>query len=223
MKVVMGNLAAGNVRLCKYHREAIAKKVLNYKFQSSSNTLKSIETEHKNLAQAVYEAAFSKKERETIDSLPKGWMWEGSTIKARFGGEVSELTFSGTLSGLRGSHRYNLLHQMGYTNPEHVNKRMPYQNHYGILAVFDHDSDITARYNAMMKRFTTLMEESAKAQRVLEATLRNASTSNALIKAWPEVEPFVRQVVGTKSPAASVALVVPVADLNATFGLPVPA
>jgi hypothetical protein len=220
MKVVMGSLAQGNVRLLKYHREQIARKVLNYKFQNSTNQLQSLETEHRNLAQAVYEATFSKKERELMDSLPQGWMFEDADIKAKFGGEVVSLYFSGYLGGLRGS-AYNELGQMGYKRPDDVQRRMPYHNHYGIQKVFAHDDPLTVRFNSLSRRFQTMIEEARKSSRMLNATLAASYTSNALIKAWPEVAPFVKQVCGSPS-APSTALVVPVTQLNETFGLPVP-
>jgi hypothetical protein len=218
----MGNLAPGNVRLSKYHREAIAKKVLHYKFQNSSNLLKSLETEHRNLARAVYDAAFSQADRAKMDALPKGWLYEDGDVKARFGGEVSSLNYNGSLYALRGAD-YSLLTQMGYSRPDDLELRIPYDQHFSVIEVFDHDHPITARFNSLRNRFTTMIEEARKAKAVLYSALQSSTTSNSLIKAWPEVEPFVRQVIGNRGTQVVTALSVPVATLNETFGLPVPA
>lgn len=209
----MGSLAPGNVRLTNSIRDRIMTKVLNYKFKK--NNFDEVQHDLASLAQAVYNSVFSEKMLKQMADLPAGWLPKSDYIRVQFGYETPYLYFSGQLYGVP----YEITRRLD--TPAPVQKTLPSNCVGTILTKFDHSHDLTERYTNITTRMNKLKEEYTDSKNMLRGTLAKFHTTNRLIEAWPEVKPFVIEIVG-KPASTSTALSVPIATLNEKFGLPVP-
>lgn len=214
----MGSLASGNVRLTNSIRDSIAKRVIQYKFVKTSSVLKDIRHEIASLAQAVYNDNLSETDQEKIASMPNGWLPESDHIFVQFGTDRQNLFFNGEPFSLTWSVRKELKYFS--SDVPDVKKRIP--DHMNrTFTSYSARHDLTNRYTDIDRKIRQFNTEVSESQKMLSAALSKATTTNRLIEMWPEVKPFVIEVVGNpKQP--SVALMVPVANLNEKFGLPVP-
>lgn len=219
----VSNTAVANVRLTNSMRDRIADKVLRYKYPFNSGVIQEFQKEAASIAQAVYNDIISESDRAKVEALPNGWLEEKEYIYVRFGSRHESLHFNGDLYSHITDYRLCSSTLKPRADSRDVKKRVP---HFGsrYFAQYDARHDLSTRFQTFDRKISIFVEEYTKAVGVLKSTLCKCTTTRALVELWPEIKPFVIEVVGT--PAASkpsVALTVPISTLNETFGLPVPA
>lgn len=202
-------------RLTNDLRSATCEAVIKHRFTSDCDA---ICARSATLAERVYEKVFTKKERSLLDSLPIGFVPSDCLINVATQFGRTGLQFSGKIS-------WNLL-----------NGRLSNISRYG---AYDKNEDIyhpvpfTARANrktwtlgcSLADEIDQFVNDAAElstaidtAQSDLSATLSTFSTVEKLVKAWPEIEPFIPE---PQKPKKAQLPALPVDKLNATFGLPV--
>jgi hypothetical protein len=223
----MGSLAPGNYRLTNDHRDRICKAMLQHKYIKSSDAYKSIRADVASLATAVYNSVLDKKKRELITSLPKGWVEEREHIKVRIGHfhRYQNLHFNGDFVCLNGT--YSFWTDLGMydrrSRVEEIKRPIPYSLS-NVFVQLDNTDDLAVRLEDTVNKLTKVNSEVSAVSASLKATLKTITTTKRLIEVWPESKPFVDAIFGQPSAVKveSTALVLPINDLNAKLGLPVP-
>lgn len=221
-------MAQASIRLTNSIRERIGERVLKYKYDQNG-TVKEVSAEVASLATAAYNTLYTEKQRTLIDSLPNGWMPESDQIGVKFGFEVTQLSFNGEPSDFARTWDDKKLIKSYLPNIREVKKRLAcnserYRHGSTIDLVLDHNHDLTSRFNKVQRRVTDFLDSYKKDKLSIKTTLNSFTTAKKLMDEWPEVKPFVLQVLGnTSAPVQSTALAISRAELNEKFGLPVPA
>lgn len=193
----------GTTRLTENMRSRIAEAVLVHRFAKAFAV---IAADRAALARAVYDDVLTKKQRETIASLPAGWLVTNHAIAAQFGSAYERCCFSG----------YNYTFWIG-DKPADVSLPMPAKFHGSCAKVYEATHKLSLRHDEIERRFSSLRDEAKGAGNEVKAALAAVGTVQALVKAWPEVEPFCRDITPYAVPLPAI----PVAKLNQTFDLPV--
>jgi hypothetical protein len=135
--------------------------------------------------------------------LPSNAFPKSDTLQVQFGGTYKSLEFpKDTASGTREERQFFY---------EHKNR---------CCISFDARHPLVTRYHKLEQAKKALREEIQKAKAAAHATLNKANSTKQLLELWPEVEPFIGDLV---SNTPCVALAIPIPELNKTFGLPVAA
>lgn len=194
-----------STRLTDSFRNRIIKAVLAHRF---ADVFATIAKDRAALARAVYEDVLTKKQRDLIATFPEGWLVSEDDIQVQFGAAYDRLYFSGFDWGA----------WVGEA-PERVFMAMPAKYSGRCAKVYEATHKLSIRHDEIARRIATARSEIRIAENEIRAALAVVSTIPALVKAWPEVEPFCRDI----APAAVPLPAIPVAKLNETFGLPVAA
>ena len=181
------------VKLNTSLRQAILKRVLNYRFQGPEEEL--LKQKHA-LAQEEYQNLFSP-HVAALKSLPEQWRTTGSELRVSMGGALTDLPLGESKLVFR-----------GYSNV--------------VLHVYDVKSKVFQRWTKIQEQERTLRDQRRQAKVEVEAILNQATTLGKLITVWPEVEPLVKDMDAAKAVSYGVPTVV-MADLNKSLGLPVKA
>lgn len=195
-------------KLTNSMRERIAKAVLKHRFAEIAAGLVA---ERAAFALTIYNDVYSEAERRKMAALPAGWLCDHEAIGAQFGGGAGYaiLNFNGSAYG---SSTGLLATSLG-----HVTRRLPYTHRNGCAKVYETASALSTEHFAQKERLTDLNKQVDTAGRQINAALAQPGTTDRLIELWPEVEPFVKKL----EPTAPFLPSIPVARLNAMFGLPV--
>lgn len=193
-------------------REGLAKEALRHRF---SDEVEAYVAERVAFAAEVYNDLYRKSEREKIDALPAGWLPEVNCISAQFGeaGSAYEtVLFSGGVYGT-----FSKFRKKSNERQVEITKRVLSKHTRNAVKVYPNDHRLSVRYRAIKASGKDLGERIDAAQRQIEAALHSVTTLPALLKAWPEIEPFTARYFSlpTKLPA------IPVSKLNEIFKLPV--
>lgn len=196
-------------RLTSYMREQIVRAVLTHRF---SDEIVDLTAQRAAFANDVYDDVYRKADREKMASLPKGWLPESDAISVSFG-ETGR--FYAVLA-FNGETPYSVSQFAGERRKE-VRRRMMEKHLHGCCKVYAPDHRLTTRYHEICRTSETLTQRIREALRQVEAALGATSSISALIKAWPEIEPFVKPyyTAPVKLPA------IPAATLNEALKLPV--
>jgi hypothetical protein len=198
-------------RLTVASREQIAAAVLRHRFTDEVETLVK---DRSALADDVYNDVYRKADRDKILALPDGWLPESKSIIAKFG-EVdrhyAEIGFDGGLYGKL------LCLRKKVERRDDLSRRILWKHHGRCWKVYPSDHRLTARFVTLCDRQEDLQRRVREGEAQINSALANVSTVAALLKAWPEVEPFVKPLgaAPVKLPAISIK------TLNETFRLPV--
>ena len=173
------------------------------------------------VAHAVYEDLYDKKIREKMAFLPDGWLPKVNKIQVALGADHHYLYFGvqAVETRLPGSINHASRHSYGLVNDDSRS-----------LVVLDKDkskvrllevrSPLGIRVQDWADQKSSFKEETREMARLAWRTLNSFTTVNALIKGWPEIEPFARRF-NVPDPVAS-RLPVPILEpLNRQFRLPV--
>jgi hypothetical protein len=210
-------------------RSQISDRVLDYKYEKNS-VISEVSKEIASLASEAYNNLFTERQRVLIDSLPNRWMLESDTIGVKFGWEVAQLNFNGDPSNFCSGWDNRKLVSKYFKDSKEVKKRIlsgidsgfRYNNIVDIVFPVDHD--LTTRFNKISRRIEDFLDEYKKDRLSINVTLNSFITAKKLMDEWPEIKPFVLQVIGrTSSPVQSTALAISRSELNEKFGLPIPA
>lgn len=219
-----------SIRLTNAMRERIGNKVIAYKYENNSG-VNDLVKEAASLATAVYNEAFTEKQRELIKSLPVGWMRQDDKIGAQFGNSwtIAQLKFNGDIGDFVNGYEAKQ-YVRTYTKDlrevyRHVTSPEPSRHYYNnhISVQFDTDHALTSRFTNLKNKIDTHIEEWRKDKLSIKTTLGSFTTAQKLMAEWPEVKPFVLQIIGgTSKPVQSTALAISREKLNERFGLPMP-
>lgn len=218
-----------SVRLTNALRDSIASKVIKYKYENNSKAAEFVK-EAASIAQAVYNSVLDEPTREKINALPSGWVPEVDQISVSFGYGYTYLNFNGSINNFL-KHRYRENHSTRIHNViptlcggDEVNKRVPSdKTRCGAFATFRHSHELTSRFDKLKSSVEDFQEEYNKDVASIRSTLASFTTAKKLMDDWKEITPFVKALIGNSDKPVVTALAIPVADLNARFGLPVPA
>jgi putative DNA base modification enzyme with NMAD domain len=149
---------------------------------------KALDERGKDVALAVYNAMYNEEQQKLMASLPSGWLCTRTRIEVSVDGE---------------RHCYYLAKD----KPSPDNHR-------------DYRTTRRTPVGALIHKYETekeaFEERKDEALRLARAALASHRTVEALVKAWPEVEPYLPK----GSEPMTTALAVPVKQLNALLGLP---
>lgn len=195
-----------SIKLTKGMRDDVVDSVLRHKFGPLE---KKLEEEQYKLAEKAYNLVFSKKERELMESLPKGWLRTDDDINIRLPGYCHvRLQFSPHKHGLG-------------KDKDRVYKRFPYES--GSSFNPEVGSKLADLAQAYLDKKDKLQQEKREARNAAEALMNSVTTVNRAIEVWPAAETFIKDAVGVhgKYQKSNAPLpVVMVEDLNKKLGLP---
>lgn len=199
------------MRLTGELRERIAKDVLQHRFAAE---IEKIVQAKAALADDVYNDVYKKADREKMAALPNGWLPEVTACDAKFGDKGSSyerLQFTGGVHGILSKHRVTR------EPADSLYRRCLAKHKSGCWKVYEDSHRLSLRYTEITAQTRALSEQIQTARQTIETMLGSVTTLAALLKAWPEVAPFV----ATLKPVEAKLPAIPVQSLNAMFKLPV--
>lgn len=166
--------------------ETIAKKALAHRFKKEALALCA---EGAELAEMVYCQLYSEEDRKKMRALPEGWLPEDTCIRASFACEQAYIYQNGYGFGRaateHGIIRPDDLPEMGGWRFKADGRR------FGPLINFPPNDELTPIFSALSGKSEAMRVAISAADTRLRAALKSVTTIGALIKAWPELEPFV--------------------------------
>jgi hypothetical protein len=198
-------------RLTHDIREKIATAALRHRFHEEIEVLAA---DRAALANDIYNDVYRKADREKIEALPAGWLPTVEYIDAKFGdvaGDYARIYFDGGFYG-----KFQSLRARASLSNRPA-RRALHKHYHGCWKVYDVGHKLAIRHADLAGREAALVADIRAAERQIEASLNSVSTVSALVKAWPEIEPFVKPL----SPIASQVPALPTASLNEMLKLPV--
>jgi Nucleotide modification associated domain 5 len=200
------------MRLTTLIRENLADQVLRHRFADEAEKLVA---DRVKFATEVYEDIYRKPDRDKMMVLPDGWLPAGLLIAVQFGdlgSSYENVTFDGRLHGT-----INRIRKIPTKPAETIYRRILEKHRSGCAKKYADDHRLSLRYQALKVAARDLQTRIEAAEKQIEAALNSVTTLPALLKAWPEIEPFTKRyfVEPSKLPA------LPVRTLNEMFKLPV--
>lgn len=176
-------------KLPSYTRGIICNALLKHRFGEEEEAL--LENEYA-LGNSIYEDVFSEQHRALMLQLPVDWLPLYTTVTADFSGHFECL-------------------KMGTERP------IPSSKTRCALAIYDADHELHSRYEELVSARDLLKARVTTARKQSMAVLNACSTTGRLLAVWPEVEPFIPDILKTgpsdKLPA------IPIGQLNEILGL----
>lgn len=180
-----------STRITQELRNAIVMHLLNHRFAKDR---KAIKDRDNIFAAGVYTAAYSAKIRKQMDDLPDGWLGVASQLRFTIG---------------------NTSYAVGLANVV----RILAVDQHGSVAKFKADSQVAVKWKQLTEDRQALSARERECRDEARATIGQFSTTTALVKAWPEIEPFLAKV-GASTKTKNLPARIP-ADLNKKLDLPV--
>lgn len=202
-------------RLNKQNREGIKQDLLRYTYQPQIVRL--IERKAA-LADAIYKHVYGD-DLAKMDALPNGWLETKDHLQVKFGASYEYSYFAGYGGWSDKLSAYRYLVPEDKKKP--VFKRV-LQNGRDTQLI-DARHLLSIEHDLIDGIQSKLLEQLKTAEPKLTQSLKAWSTIEAMIKEWPEIEPFARKYLqGGSGYNPRFVPVVNVENLNETFGLPVP-
>lgn len=192
-------------------RAAICKAVMSHKYTAIVDEL---QQKHAEIARLIYDKTFKHTVRMRMEELPEGWLNTSATITAKIvenDSYYASWNFSGVM--YRRENEYRVFNFASKREP--VQLRFPYKD-AGKTVLFGNATGVGAMIVIHIERMRAFNNEFTEAERKLTGILSSYTTVGKLLDAWPEMLPFV-----PAAPEPKQALVLPTAELNTMFGLPV--
>lgn len=203
-----------SVRLTKYSRENLVNMLMNHKYNEDKESACIIQAV-KNFANKIYEDTYGDN-IEKINALPKGWLPEIHHLYVNFGVHGSRyIFFNGNPSAI--SKNYSMNKYWASLKEEQICKRVPANEKRNI--VYDADSKFTQELVDLDKRIGEFEKGYLETKLTAEKIIGSVNTSTQLIEAWPEIEPFVRDLFKI-SPKINLPAI-NMTEVNKLFELPV--
>lgn len=169
-------------------------------------------------ANDVYNDIFDAPTRRKMAALPEGWMPTAGQISVKFGDHGAGVA----VLNLDGHHpwakRFGGGLPLASQAPPPPAWRVPWSTNKSILKVYDLDHPLAHRWEEFCAQRADLQKAIEDAERSIKATLHSFTTVNAVLKQWPEAEPFLRRYVETKPDQLPD---IPRARLNSILDLPI--
>jgi hypothetical protein len=200
-------------RLTNEIRERVALAVLRHRFAGDVSALV---RDRAAFAEDVYSDIYRKADRERMEALPEGWLPTSVAVTAKFGEHSSgyeTIQFDGSIR----SGTLCRFHNRPSSRSLGIWRRIPNKHQHGCSKVYDPSHKLAKRQEELRVRQTTLEQLVLESQKQIEAALNSVTTASALVKAWPEMEPFVKQYMTASPNLPSI----PASKLNEIFKLPV--
>lgn len=176
-------------RLAVYMKDMIVVKLMAHAFKARRDAL---EKEKHDLGRAVYADVFPAAILKAVKKLPPNWISTDDDMCVKFGGDFTRVSF-------------------GEQRP------VPATSRGNAQKVYSAADPLCDRFRAYLQAKKTLDEDETKARGQANATLNSFTTVGALLKGWPEVEPFLTGIVKVPDRLPAVQPEI----LNSTFQLPV--
>ena len=180
------------VRLNEKIRQAILKKLMEHAFTEEQKLL---ERDHERLAFDVYNDLYPADVQRKMKRLPANFFDTNASIMVNLGGQSVHLKVPKC--------------PVGYVH---------YSTGYTPARSYAADHPFSERHAGLYSRKKDLEDRAAVARKHAYSVIYSCATCKQLVEVWPEVEPFVSPFTKASSPQ-SVALMVPVKELNRQFGL----
>lgn len=179
------------LRITEPMRQAITVRLLQHRFEKYEKALRRRENE---LALKFYRAIYSAADRQRWQSMPSGWLPTTDKIRLAWGDRRVELRLSDSIP-LPFTDQYTRHHVANIKGGEALRERL----------------------NDFVKFESEYQSEREAVREKTARTLAGFGTVGSLLRAWPEVKPFLDQL-GYDSEKKSLPAIIP-ADLNASLGL----
>jgi hypothetical protein len=175
-------------------RDSISSAILEHRFKEAREALSA---RKQKLAEDIADQVTTKKERDIMAKIPKGWLAETDSIRANFNGC-----------------RYNF----ALSAPRPFPAIKFNSNFYSVGVTFSADSPIFHRWEAIEKESKQYSEEYSQRSKEIRAVLNSVTTLGKLFTVWPECEPIVKRLKFSAPvyPVPAVQL----KTLNKALGLP---
>ncbi len=199
------------VKLTKYMREAIVKSLMKHRF--NKDVMELIEAQE-NLAADVYEDHYPKGIRQKMDALPDGWLVKNDHLSVQFGGSLgyTRLPFNGCHQIIN---RLSMVSDHGMSP---VKRRILWKDNNCCAVQYPVDHPLTERFEKLSNARADLHDEISKAWAAAASAVERSTTLGALLKQWPEIEPFTKKYQAERMQQA---VVVQRDHLNGLLNLPV--
>lgn len=181
-----------SMKLTEGMRHNIKEALLARAFGEREAALDALE---KALANDIYHHLYPAPIRKKMAALPPGFLPTDTDHRIKFAGDF---------------------HRMDWGDSRRVAAELRSN-----ASVFDANHPFTDRFRDIKNQREKLEKEKREASAKARAALKAATTTNRLLQAWPEVEPFLEPYRRKSAPAPLP--VVQTEVLNKTFGLPVEA
>jgi hypothetical protein len=179
------------MRLDKTIRKHILSKLLAYRFTQKCAELRKKVAD---FTETIYNDVYSGNYRSQMHDVPFGWLPESNSIKVQFGAEMVEMEFSGgTISS-----------KVGWVSSQNKrSKLVPFKDWsswggtrcvkiYGALEAH------SITWAQLANDIDDLNDKIDVAETHINTILNSTTTSESLVVKWPEVEPFLKDLVGYK-------------------------
>ncbi len=160
----------------------------------------------------LYQDVWGMEDIKRMNALPDGWMKTYRDIGVQFGTSghrYESLNFNGNNLGGKA-------HEYLPKKPDQVYYRQPYGGS-DCRKVYDEDHALSLEWFSLDKEAEDLGEEIQQKFHVAKSAVYSCSTAKSLLKAWPEIKPFVPDYALASQ---STAIALPTAELNQKFNLP---
>lgn len=201
-----------SLRLTNDIREQISLAVLRHRFSAEVGALMQ---QRAALADDIYNDVYRKADRDKMEALPEGWLPTVLHASVQFGENgrsYQQIDFAGSFSGTLYKLRPDPAKKVDATA-----RRVPSKHQYGCWKVYEASHKLAIRYDRVAAAVSDLGERIRVREKQIEQALNSVTTAAALVKAWPEVAPFVMAII----PEERKAVALPVAALNEALKLPV--
>ncbi len=182
-------------KLTTWKKERIVKDVMKYKFSKVDLELTQLEDK---FSMEVYNATYTKEERQLLSSLPENFVKLVDSISANIAGCWSCTAF------------YNSLGERRKVRVPAIFKTM----------TFDGSSAIGLAGSQFTDKARDIRDEKGRVSANIRAILNSVTTTKKLVEIWPEVLPFLNTTTHSSVPNRALP-VIRVSELNKMLGLPV--
>lgn len=121
-------------------------------------------------ADAVYRDVY-KAHLKKMEALPEGWLQSQGHFHVAFGGQYERIKFGDV-------------------------RRVLARDVHNAAKVYDATHKLTVEFRAIKDADKSLRDSVREAESKVESAINSFNTTKQLIEGWPEVEKFVRQIVG---------------------------
>jgi hypothetical protein len=198
-------------RLTNDIRESLAFAVLRHRFAAD---VAALVRDWATFADEIYCDVYRRTDRDRMAALPEGWLPTCTHVTAKFGelgSGYAQVAFDGRIGS-------NVLGRF----QKHVSGRGEFRRvlnkHAGACSkAYDQGHKLSKRHEDLRSRQGALEQAIRESQKQIEVALNGVTTASALVKAWPEMEPFIKPYLGSEK----VVPAIPTGKLNEIFKLPV--
>lgn len=202
-------------KLTNSTREEIIDSLMSYNLKSK---VKELINKQWKFAFKIYDDLFTEAEQKLMKSLPEGWLRVDDDVPVQFGegsNYYTRLSFNGCDLNNK---LYKILRHGDEKLPDSIYKRLPANT--SPLKVYDRRDPLSLEFDALKKEKDQIEDEYEELYQKAKGIVFQCSTANMLVKAWPEVKPFIPAELFEKGASS---LIIPRDELNRSFKLPVAA